>query len=368
MTEENKEDEGQENRRPEWLDIGDRKITTPLGAFSKKKFNALIKVREAALEGFRNGLKRRGYSEVTTSSLVNISGSCENPNASFSVNYYGKDAHLSQSAQLQLESLVLRLRRGFFTVNNSFREEHFDDPEAAGRRLSEFTLIEPERPLVAECWSLPENALNWLVEEQDTVFRNAVEHVLESAGKELVYLGGDVKYLKSLDVARFDRIRYSDALQLLREEGIDLEFGSDLGIKEERAILRYFKNIPTFVTGHPASLKFFNAARTPSGIAYSVDLLTPSLGETIGGAVREKDGNKVRKYLLESKVSQYLSERGQDPEQVFGEYLRIFEQERPLLRGGYGIGFERFVAFLLGSNDILDTIVYRSLQPTGGST
>ena len=128
--------------------------------------------------------------------------------------------------------------------------------------------------------------------------------------------------------------------------------------------LRYFNNVPTFVTYHPAGLKFFNAKRTNEGLAYSLDLLAPKLGETIGGVVREENGDRVRKQMRDSKVGKYLTERGRDPEEVFGEYLRIFDQETPIPRGGYGIGFERFVAFLIGSNDILNTITYRTLQPT----
>jgi aspartyl/asparaginyl-tRNA synthetase len=47
----------------------------------------------------------------------------------------------------------------------------------------------------------------------------------------------------------------------------------------------------------------------------------------------------------------------------FQEYLNLFKEEEPLLRGGFGIGFERFIGFLLNSNDILETITYRSMQP-----
>lgn len=343
-------------------------ITTPLGVFSREKIEALTKVREEALYEFRDALKGLGYREATTSSLVNIAGSCENPNVSFTLNYYGREAHLSQSAQLQLEALVLRLGRGFFTVNGSFREEHFDDPEAAGRRLSEFTLIEAERPLDFYYESDPASSLSILVEEQKRLTKKLISRILNSSAEEIAHLGGNTSYLEKLigDTTFFDEITYSQALEILMDDGFSLEFGADLGIREEQAILRYFNDIPTFVTFHPAPLKFFNAARTPDGLAYSVDLLTPKLGETIGGAVREQDANKIRQYLRESRVGQYLSQQGCDPEAEFREYFDTLEQEPPLLRGGYGIGFERFVAFLIGSNDILDTIAYRSLQPKRG--
>src|SRR3990167_4760149 len=105
--------------------------------------------------------------------------------------------------------------------------------------------------------------------------------------------------------------------------------------------------------------------RTPDGDhVYSVDLLMPSLGETAGGAVREENGEKIKQYLLESKIATYIREQGGDPIKPFGEYFNLFEREKPILRGGFGIGFERFVGFLLNSNDILETIAYRAMQPS----
>ena len=123
------------------ISAGDRTL-------SREKLLALSLLRHTVLGEIRTVLSERlGYLEATPSTLVNIAGSCENPHTSFKVDYYGRPAYLSQSAQLQLEALVLRLQRGFFTANNSFREEHFDDPETPGRRLSEFTLIEAEKPV-----------------------------------------------------------------------------------------------------------------------------------------------------------------------------------------------------------------------------
>jgi len=349
-------------------------IKTALGEFEKEKFEALLDIRHAALEGIRGYFHKDGGipREVTTSSLVNIAGSCENPHASLKVNYYGREAHLSQSAQLQLEALVLRFQKPFFTVNNSFREEHYDDPEAQGRRLSEFTLVENEFPLYIG--ASPDDAMNHLIKEE----RKLVSHVISDVIHEwsdnisrIKLLGGDVKRLGRLTRAGqecFQTITYDSALELLNRQEGSYKFGDDLGIKEERRILKNFDNFPVFITHFPASLKFFNLKRTPDGLrTYSADLLLPPLGETIGGGVREENGEVIKKQFLESKVAAFLLEKGQNPLAPFQEYFSIFEQEEPLIRGGYGIGFERFVGFLLNSNDILDTIAYRTLQPEGGS-
>jgi asparaginyl-tRNA synthetase len=339
----------------------DNVINTGIGKFSKERFNALLNIRNAALTALRAGLNQDGYTEVSTSSLVNIAGSCENPYASFRLNYYGREAHLSQSAQLQLEALVIRLKRGVFTVNNSFREENYDDPEAQGRRLSEFTLIEPEKPYEGLD---PEQALTALIGTEEKLIKYATSQTLSANESDVALLGGKVDYLKSILKKPFNRITYDEALELLNKAGGNYKFGDDFNVAEERKILSHFDNIPTFVTHYPAKIKFFNMKRTPDGErVYSVDLLMPRLGETSGGAVREEDGEKIKQYLLQSKITKYVQDQGGDPIKPFTEYFNLFEQEKPTIRGGFGIGFERFVGFLLNSNDILETIAYRSMQP-----
>lgn len=336
-------------------------IATGLGNFSKEKFNALLDVRGAALSGLRAALVKEGYTEVSTSSLVNIAGSCENPYASFTLNYYGREAHLSQSAQLQLEALVIRLKRGVFTVNNSFREENYDDPEALGRRLSEFTLIEPEKPY-AEMSAA--EALDDIIRTEEKILKSTTRQVLENHERDIFLLGGKTDYLAGILEKPFIRITYDEALKILNAGGGPYAFGDDFGVAEERQILAHFDHAPVFVTHYPAKIKFFNMKRLPDGKrVYSVDLLMPRLGETAGGAVREEDGGKITDYLLGSKIAQYIQERNGNPLEPFREYLNLFQQEKPTLRGGFGIGFERYVGFLLNSNDILETIAYRAMQP-----
>lgn len=336
-------------------------IKTGLGDFSKEKFNSLLNVRSAALTSIRNALIKDGYTEVSTSSLVNIAGSCENPYASFTLNYYGREAHLSQSAQLQLEALVMRLKRGVFTVNNSFREENYDDPEAKGRRLSEFTLIEPEKPYEG---LTADKALEEIIKTQEKIIKTATKDVLENNTNDIEILGGNAEQLKNVVKKPFERLTYDEALDFLNQQRGSYKFGDDLDISEEKKILKHFNDTPTFITHYPVELKFFNMKKMLDGKrVYSVDLLTPRLGETIGGAVREEDGEKIKEYLLQSKIAKYIKEKGGNPIEPFNEYFNLFEQEEPLLRGGFGIGFERFVGFLLNSNDILDTIAYRVMQP-----
>lgn len=337
-------------------------FTTPLGAFSRSRLAALLSVRHYALASLRSFLYSRGFREVTVSSLVNIAGSCENPSASFSLPYYGREAHLSQSAQLQLESIVLRLQWKVFTVNNSFREEDFEDPTAPGRRLSEFTLIEPECPYSP---SVPDEvALGELRNLVEDTVRAGLIGVLRDCEQSLVELGSDILYLQRVHETRFATLSYEEAAGIIRRSKCDWVEGSDLGIREELAILREMDNIPTFITGYPASLKFFNLKTDPgTGRSWNLDLIAPRLGELVGGGLRETNIGRLRRQLENSKIHKFLQERGSSSEHQFHEYLRLFHEEDAVPRFGFGVGFERFVGFLLQSNDILETITYRSLKP-----
>ena len=177
-------------------------------------------------------------------------------------------------------------------------------------------------------------------------------------------LGGDVDYLRKAVASRFERITYDEAIERLNSEEGEFKFGDDLGVLAERTILKQFGSIPTFVTHYPTSIKFFNMKRMPDGQrVYSVDLLMPRLGETSGGAVREEEVEIIKQQLRESRIGSFLQEKGQNPIIPFTDYFDVFKQEPPLLRGGYGIGFERFVGFLLQSNDILDTVRYVTPLP-----
>ena len=336
-------------------------IITKLGEFSKEKFTALLLIRSAALSALRETLKAEGYLEVTTASLVNIAGSCENPLASFTLNYYGREAHLSQSSQLQLEAIVLRLKKSVFTVNTSFREEHYNDQEAQGRRLSEFTLVEAEQPYPGLS---PEQALEQIMATEERVIKQVVGQVLRQHREEIILLGGKVEALENIQQKPFARLSYDQAIMILNQQGGAYQWGDDLGIQEERKILAQYHDYPTFLIHHPTKIKFFNMKRSKDGkYAYSIDLLMSPLGETSGGAVREQDGQKISEYLLKSKIAQYLLSRGTDPLKEFEEYFNLFKEEEPLLRGGFGIGFERLIACLINSSDILATIAYHTMQP-----
>jgi asparaginyl-tRNA synthetase len=321
------------------------------GILSKERFRALLVLRAECLKGFRTFFTDQGFIEATTASIVNIAGSCENPHASFPLEVYGNQAYLSQSAQLQLEPMVLRLKAKVFSQSNSFRAENYDDPDAPGRRLSEFTLIEAEMPYT----SMPvQQAFHSLVSTIELLIKYAIETVLDRCSNQLEVLGGDPAWLARIVREPFRQLEYSEALTFIGA-GVSPR---DFGTKDERKILTRFGDVPTFIVGQPAQQKFFNIKRRPSGDScYSADLLMPPLGECVGAGLREEDTGSLKANLNDSRLGEFLRERGLKPEESFRPYFEVLEQEQPTLRGGFGVGFERFIAALIGINDIFETLL-----------
>lgn len=337
-------------------------IETKLGAFSKKKFNDLIDVRELTLTSIRGKLKAKGLVEVLTASLVNIAGSCENPNAAFTLPYYGREVHLSQSAQIQLETLVVALNRSFFTVNNSFREENFEDPSSKDRRLSEFTLIEPE--FVFQGFDADINLLI-LKKEIEELLKYVIHQNLSNLESKLYSLGSDVNYLSRILQVSFPTITYSDAIHILNDSNKKKLYieGDEINIQEEMVLLKYFDYLPFFISHFPINQKLFNVKIKDQYFSYSLDLIAPKLGEVIGCGVREENIDLIEIQLLKSKVGEFIRLKKGNPLTEFDEYFNTIRQSEIIPHGGFGIGFERLIGFLLQSNDILETISYRSLLP-----
>ena len=100
----------------------------------------LIRFRSLVLRAIVEYLDSTDWLEVTSSTLTSLTGACETISTVFKLAYFDRLAHLSQTAQLQLEMLTKELKTKVWTIDHSFRAE----PRVTGRHLTEFTLIELE--------------------------------------------------------------------------------------------------------------------------------------------------------------------------------------------------------------------------------
>lgn len=330
-----------------------------LELISAEALRALIRVRAEASRAIRRFFEDSGLLEVTTASLTQMSGSCENPATMFSVPYYDRTAFLAQSAQLQLEVIVGLLRQPAFTFTTSFRAEDYITDRNSGRRLSEFSLIEAEGP----GWTL-----ETLIRFQEEFIASVLRRLLAHVEPDIISLGGKPDYLASIKPP-FPRVNHSTAVQLLIKEGFRPPSEGaemwDFGIKEELFLIEHHGGVPLFLIHHPKVIKYFNM-KQDGELTLSVDLLAPPLGEISGGGERESNHLIVRDQLDSSRMIREIIKRGGHASE-FDWYIRLLESPGLPQRAGFGLGFERLVGFLINADDILRCLEFprtdRSLFP-----
>jgi len=175
-----------------------------------------------------------------------------------------------------------------------------------------------------------------------------VARVLATRRRELEVLERDIGVLEKVRKP-FPRIAYAQALELLRDKGVSVEWGADFGADDETAISSSFDR-PVLVHRYPIECKAFYMKADPADprVALCVDMLAPEgYGEIIGGGQREDDLETLR-----SKVRQHGL-----PEDAFGWYLDL-RRYGSVPHAGFGMGIERVVAWLCGLPHVRETVPF----------
>lgn len=301
------------------------------------EISEVARIESALLRGARKYFDKNGYTEVVVPHLTRATGSCENMNTLFEVNYFGRRAFLSQTAQLYLESLIPRLKK-VWCVGPSFRAETKVD----NRHLVEFPLIELEL----------EGNFKKLLSEIEKLITGMFREVLDDKKISLV----DRERLRKIKKP-FKKITYKDAIKKLAN--FELSWGDDLKSKHEGYLVKEFGNQPLFITHFPIEIKFFNMRKNEEDprIVNSADLIFPFSGEAVGAAEREFKYTNVVERLKESQMFQQLLKLGGSIED-FKWYLEFLKDNDNVLHAGCGIGLNRITQFVLGTDDIRTTTVY----------
>ena len=256
----------------------------------------------------------------------------------FEFNYYGEKAYLTQSSQLYLETCLASLGN-VFCICPSFRAEK----SLTRRHLSEYTHIEAELDFINF-----DDLLNHL--------EQAICRVIDITLEDPII----AKYIKDLNPdfkppsRPFRRMRYSDAIQWLieheipNEDGEPHKFGDDIAEAAERKMTDII-NVPIFLTHLPAEIKAFYMKKDKhdKSLTESVDLLMPGVGEIVGGSMRIDD--------YEELMTAYKRE-GIDAK----PYYWYTDQRRygTSPHGGYGLGLERFLAWMCGRWTVRECTLY----------
>jgi asparaginyl-tRNA synthetase len=281
---------------------------------------AILAVRAEVMRSIREFLDNDGFVEVSAPILT--PSACEGTSTLFSTPYFGEKAYLSQSGQLYNEATIMALGK-VYCFGPTFRAEK----SKTRRHLTEFWMVEPEAAFMT---------FEELLDLEERMVTFVVRRVIDRCSKELEQVGRDPKDLERI-VPPFPRMTYDDAVKLLQENGIDIQWGDDFGSPHE-TFLASQSDKPVFVTGYPTKVKAFYMEPDPERpeIVLASDLLAPEgYGEIIGGSQRIHDYDLLVQRIKEHNL----------PMEAYDWYLDL-RKFGTVPHSGFGLGIERFVAWM----------------------
>jgi len=299
---------------------------------SRRQHAALL-VRHEVIRAIRDYFDSHGFVLVDTP--IFTPAACEGTTTLFEVDYFEDEkVYLAQSGQLYNEATAAAFGKTY-CFGPTFRAEK----SKTRRHLTEFWMVEPEM-MYADLEDIKR------VGEELIVF--VIGRVLEHRGEELKALERDVSKLEAVK-APFYRMTYDEAVVKLQSKGSEIQWGGDLGNTDE-TLLTEDLDRPVMVDRYPSSVKafYFQPAPDRPELAMGVDFIAPEgYGEVIGGGQRIHDLNLLLQRLKEHNL----------PAEAFNWYLDL-RRYGSVPHAGFGMGVERFVAWMCGLEHIRETIAF----------
>ncbi len=294
---------------------------------------AILRVRHRIVKAIRDFFDGNGFTLMDPPILT--PSSCEGTSTLFETEYFdlGK-AYLTQSGQLYAEAGAMALGK-VYTFGPTFRAEK----SKTKRHLTEFWMCEPEVAFadLNDDMDLAEEFLEYIVQT-----------VLKDREDELKVLERDTKFLTNVKKP-LPRISYDEAVEILKKNESEFEYGNDFGAPDETIISNQFDR-PVMVHRYPAAVKAFYMKRDPENpnLALAVDVLAPEgYGEIIGGSQREDDVDLLIERIEEHEL----------PMKDFEWYLDL-RRFGSVPHSGFGLGLERTVSWICGLEHIRETIPF----------
>jgi asparaginyl-tRNA synthetase len=298
-----------------------------------RRQHAAIRVRHEVVKGIRDYFDSQGFTLVDTP--IFTPAACEGTSTLFEVDYFEDEkVYLTQSGQLYNEANAMAFGN-VYCFGPTFRAEK----SKTRRHLTEFWMVEPEMAYadLEDVKRIAEDLVVWLV-----------GRVLENRTEELKVLERDISKLEAIKKP-FPRMSYDDAVKVLEAKGSEIKWGGDFGNTDE-TLLTEGSDQPIMVDRYPTEIKafYFQPDQHRPELALGVDVIAPEgYGEIIGGGQRIHDLALLEKRLDEHKL----------PREAFDWYLDV-RRFGSVPHGGFGMGVERFVAWMCGVEHLRETIPY----------
>ncbi len=279
---------------------------------------------------------------VTSLDMENLPRT-ENGDVDYSEDFFGREASLTVSGQLEAETFALAFGKTY-TFGPTFRAENSNTP----RHAAEFWMIEPEIAFAD---------LSDDMELAEAMVKFVISHVLENCREELEFFNqfvdkGLIERLESVVKSDFGVLEYAEGIKILEKHKDRFEypvfFGCDLQTEHERFLTEEVMKKPVFLINYPKEIKAFYMRQNDDGrTVAAMDMLVPGIGELIGGSQREERYD----VLLER-----IKELGLNTEDY--EWYLNLRRFGGVSHAGFGLGFERLIMYLTGIGNIRDVIPF----------
>jgi asparaginyl-tRNA synthetase len=279
---------------------------------------------------------------VSTLDLMNLPRTPDGK-IDFAQDFFGREAFLTVSGQLNVETYCLALSK-VYTFGPTFRAENSN----TSRHLAEFWMIEPEIAFA----NLADNATL-----AEALVKHIFKTVLAERPEDMAFFEeriekGVIAKLQRIVDSEFVRMDYTEAIRILEQSKQKFEFpvkwGIDLQSEHERFLAEQHTSKPVILMNYPKQIKaFYMRVNDDDKTVAAMDVLAPGIGEIIGGSQREE-----RLDVLDAR----MDEAGMDKEH-YGWY-RDLRRYGTVPHAGFGLGFERTVAYVTGLSNVRDVIPF----------
>ena len=261
----------------------------------------------------------------------------------YSKDFFGKEAKLTVSGQLSVETCCLSLG-DVYTFGPTFRSENSN----TSRHMSEFWMIEPEMIFadIQDDMNMGQEFIQYLV-----------KYTLEECAEDLELFAKfvDKNLMSTLDnIVQNDFIRlpYTEAIKILEKSDNEFEYdvawGKDLQSEHERFLTeKHFKQ-PVIVYDYPKDIKaFYMRLNDDEKTVTAMDILVPEIGEIIGGSQREERYDVLKKRINDMNFDE-------------ADYWWYLDTRKygTVPHAGFGLGFERLLMLVSGISNIRDVIPF----------